>query len=116
MARHRSHSIEFKRQVAQEFVAGETLHGLAKRHDISRNLIRIWVQKYETGVYDDDATAADLIQEYEARIAALERLVGKQALELEFLKGAVKSAARPRSGPTSAITGPAACLSPKDAG
>ena len=30
---------------------------------------------------------ADLIQEYEARIAALERLVGKQALELEFLKG-----------------------------
>ena len=41
MPRHRSHSIEFKRQVAQEFIAGETLHGLAKRHDISRNLIRI---------------------------------------------------------------------------
>jgi transposase-like protein len=35
MARYRSHSIEFKRQVAQEFLAGETLHGLAKRHDIS---------------------------------------------------------------------------------
>lgn len=116
MARHRSHSIEFKRQVAQEFIAGETLHGLAKRHDISRNLIRIWVQKYETGAFDEDAMAADLIQGYEARIAALERLVGKQALELEFLKGAVRSTARPRSGPTSAITGPAACLSPKDAG
>src|SRR3546814_980147 len=101
MARHRSHSIEFKRQVAQEFLAGATLHGLAKRHDISRNLIRIWVQRYEAGAFDDDATAADLIQEYEARIAALERLVGKQALELEFLKGAGKSAARPRSGPTS---------------
>ena len=43
MAKHRSHSIEFKRQVAQEFLAGETLHGLAKRHDLSRNLIRIWV-------------------------------------------------------------------------
>ena len=36
MARHRTHSIEFKRQVAQEFLAGETLHGLAKRHDICR--------------------------------------------------------------------------------
>ena len=35
------HSIEFKRQVAQDFIAGETPHGLAKRHDISRNLIRI---------------------------------------------------------------------------
>ena len=116
MAKHRSHSIEFKRQVAQEYIAGETLHGLAKRHDISRNLIRIWVQRYEAGAFDDDATAADMIQEYEARIAALERLVGKQALELEFLKGAVKSAARPRSGPTSAIIGPPACPSPKDAG
>lgn len=36
MAKHRTHSIEFKRQVAQEFLAGETLHGLAKRHDICR--------------------------------------------------------------------------------
>jgi transposase len=43
MARHRSHSVAFKRQVAQEFVSGETLHGLAKRHDLSRNLIRLWV-------------------------------------------------------------------------
>ena len=42
--------------------------------------------------------AADLLQEYEARIAALERLVGKQALELEFLKGALKSAPPPRTG------------------
>jgi putative ABC transport system substrate-binding protein len=30
MARQRSHSIEFKRQVAQEFIAGETLYALAK--------------------------------------------------------------------------------------
>ena len=28
MAKHRTHSIEFKRQVAQDFLAGETLHGL----------------------------------------------------------------------------------------
>jgi transposase len=27
--------------VAQEFIAGERLHGLAKRHDLSRNLIRV---------------------------------------------------------------------------
>jgi transposase len=65
---------------------------------------------------DDDARAADLLQAYEARIAALERLVGKQALELEFLKGAARSAPLPRSGSTSVITGPAASWSPKDAG
>ena len=115
MARHRSHSIDFKRQVAQEFLAGETLHGLSKRHDICRNLIRIWVSKYEAGAFDEDARAADLIQEYEARIAALERLVGKQALELEFLKGAVRRGQSPRSAPMSVITGPKASPSQEDA-
>lgn len=115
MPKYRSHSVEFKRQVAQEYLGGETLHGLAKRHDISRNLIRVWVEKYETGAFDEDARAADLIQAYEARIAALERLVGKQALELEFLKGAVRSGAPPRSAPTSAIVGPPPSLSRGDA-
>jgi transposase len=97
MARQRSHSIEFKRQVAQEFIAGETLYALAKRHDVSRNLIRVWVRKLETGAFDDDAHAADLLQEYEAKIAALERMVGRQALEIEFLKGALRNAPRPRN-------------------
>ena len=115
MARHRSHSIEFKRQIAQEFIAGETLHALARRHDVSRNLIRAWVKKLETGAFDDDARAADLLQEYEAKIAALERMVGKQALEIEFLKGALRNAPRPRSATTSVITGPTASASPKDA-
>ena len=74
MARQRSHSIEFKWQVAQEFIAGESLYALSKRHDISRQLIRVWVEKYEAGALDEDAQAADLLQEYEARIAALERM------------------------------------------
>ena len=60
MAKHRIHSIEFKRQVALDFIAGETLHVLAKRHDISRNLIRIWVKKLEAGAFDEDARAAHL--------------------------------------------------------
>ena len=101
--------------MAQEYLAGETLHGLAKRHEINRNLIRIWVAKYEAGAFDDDAVAADLVQAQEARIAALERLVGKQALEIEFLKGASRDAPWPRSATTSVITGPAASPSPKDA-
>ena len=63
MARQRSHSIAFKRQVAQEFIDGETLYGLSKRHDISRQLIRVWVQKYEARASDEDAQAADLLQE-----------------------------------------------------
>src|SRR5271166_56970 len=107
MTKHRSHSAAFKRQVAQEFIAGETLHGLSQRHDVSRQLIRIWVSKYEAGA---------LLQEYEAKIAALERLVGRQALEIEFLKGALKSVPRPRSEITSVIAGPMVSPSRKDAG
>jgi transposase len=92
-------------------MAGETLHALAKRHDISRNLIRIWVKKLETGAFDEDAQAADLL----ARIAALERMVGRQALEIEFLKWALKNAPRPKSAITSVFTGPTASPSPEDA-
>jgi len=113
--KHRRHSAEFKRQIAQEFVAGETAHALAERYDISRTLIRIWVKKFEAGAFDEDAQAADLLEECEAKIAALERMVGRQALEIEFLKDALRNAPRPRSGPASLSAGPAASPSPKDA-
>ena len=62
MTRHRSHSSVFKRQVAEEFIAGETLYALSKRHDVSRQLIRIWVGKFKAGIVGDDVRAADLIQ------------------------------------------------------
>ena len=97
MARHRSYSIEFKRQVVQEFLGGEALYGSGRRHDVSRNLIRAWVAKYEAGAFDDELQAADLLQQYEARIAVLELLVGRQALEIEFLKGAQKTGRRPEA-------------------
>ena len=42
MARQRSHSIAFKRQVEEEFIVGESLCALSKRHDISRQLIRVY--------------------------------------------------------------------------
>ncbi len=116
MARHRTHSIEFKRRVVEEYLGGEPQHVLSRRHDIARGLIRSWVAKYEAGAYDDEAHAADLLQEREAKIAALERLAGRQALEIEFLKGALKNARPPRNAATSVIAGPTASLSRKDAG
>ncbi|MFT3973782.1 MAG: helix-turn-helix domain-containing protein [Amaricoccus sp.] len=92
---------------------------MAKRHDLSRNLIRVWIGKYEAGAFDEDAQAADLIQEYEARIAArieaLERLVGRQALELEFVEGALRQGRLPGSEVMCVIAGPTASPSPKDA-
>src|ERR1700744_979295 len=98
MAKHRTHSVEFKRQVSQEYLSGETLHGLSKRHNISRNLIRIWVDKFQAGALDEDVGPADLLETYQARIAALEHLVGRQALELGFLGGSsAKTSAEKRA-------------------
>ena len=116
MATQRRYSIEFKRQVVQEYQGGETLHGLAKRHGISRNLVRIWAAKAEAGEFDDDLAAASILQECGARIGALERLVGKLALENEFLKGALRHVRPPTSATPSVIAGPAVSRSPKDAG
>ena len=61
-------------------LGGFSPHGLARRHGLSRNLIKIWVAKYEAGALDNDLAAADILAEYEARIAALERLVGRLTL------------------------------------
>lgn len=58
---------KYDRLRVQDYLAGETLHSLGRRHDLSRDLIRIWIQKFEAGTFDDEATAADTIQTYEAR-------------------------------------------------
>src|SRR5829696_1484882 len=66
MARHRIHSLSFKKQIVQEYAAGATLNGLAREHDLSRNLIRVWVAKSESGEFDPDVEAATLLGDYEA--------------------------------------------------
>src|SRR5215213_6920133 len=40
MARHRIHSLAFKKQVVQEYAAGATLNALAREHDLSRRSTR----------------------------------------------------------------------------
>lgn len=68
------------------------------------------------GALDSDTAAAELLREQAAHIAALERLVGKFALENEYLKGASRHARQTRSEGTSVVAGPAVSPSRKDAG
>src|SRR3712207_7096966 len=50
MTRYRTYTIEFRRQVAEEHLSqGTSLNQLARRHDVSRELLRIWVRKHEAG-------------------------------------------------------------------
>lgn len=91
MARHKTHSVALKRQVVQEYLAGETLHGLARRHNLPRNLIRLWVDENvyptrdrdlsEASALEDLAALAQTIHECETRIEAIERIVARRAAE-----------------------------------
>ena len=93
MAKQKPHSTELKREVVQGYLAGETLHGLARRHNLPRNLVRIWVDEHvyptqsgdlgEGAVLDDVAALAHAVYECEMRIEAVERLVAKRAAEFE---------------------------------
>lgn len=83
--RRRRRSTAKKREIVEAYLDVEALLALSEQHDVCRNLIRIWIEKCERGEHDDDAVEIDLLAEYEARIAALERLVGREALEIEFL-------------------------------
>jgi len=100
--------------VVEVCLNGEALQALSRRHDVCRSLIRIWIEKHERGACDDDAVEANLRSACKARIAALERLVGRQALEIEFPEGARVRGQSQRDGSGSVITGPIASRS--DAG
>ncbi|WP_415836460.1 helix-turn-helix domain-containing protein [Palleronia rufa] len=82
--RHCNRRTGIKRPVVAEYHAGDTLHALGRRHELSRNPIRIG--KAEAGVSDEDAAAVGLLADRGARIAALERRVGRQALKIGFPK------------------------------
>jgi hypothetical protein len=74
MAPDRAHSIEFTRQMAKQFLGGETLHGLAERHGISRNRIRTWVAKFVAGSLDSDMAVRQMcLPTMRRAFAALER-------------------------------------------
>ena len=87
MARYRTYSIEFKRQVVEEYLSGGTsLNQLARRHDIARELPRTWVRKYETGEFVQGELPEADRRTYEAKIANLERKVVQLTMELDLLK------------------------------
>jgi transposase len=95
MAKHRTHSAAFKRLVAEEFIASETLHALSKRDDISRQLIRIRVGKLEAGALGDGVQAAEPWSGW------------LDALEIEILEGALKQAPRAKkAGPPPSSAAP----------
>src|SRR4051812_50147147 len=106
MARYRTYTVEFKRQVVEEHLGGVSLNQLARRHDISRELLRTWVTKYEAGDLAGGRPTTPDRRAYEAEIARLERKGGRLTMELDLLKKGLRPARRARGGAPPPRSGP----------
>ncbi len=89
MAKRRRFSASFKAEVVLEILSGQrTMAEIARQHSIKPELIARWRRHFlenAAGVFEKTpATSNDA----EARIAELERALGKKTLELEVAKKA----------------------------
>jgi len=115
MRNQRTYSQEFKRQVVEELLSGESRPAqLCRRHNISSSLLYHWKKQYGRGKFNNEPTADAALKD---RIEKLERLVGRLTLENEFLKkGLVHSLSQSeRNGKSSAAGATSSAVSVKDA-
>jgi transposase len=84
MRNQRTFSQEFKRQVVEELLSGESRPAqLCRRHNISSSLLYHWKKQYGRGKFNNEPSSEGALKD---RIERLERLVGRLTLENEFLK------------------------------
>jgi len=84
MRNHRSFGLEFKRQVVEELLSGESRPAqLCRRYSITSSVLYHWKKQYGRGKFNNEPTEEGALKD---RIEKLERLVGKLTLENEFLK------------------------------
>jgi len=81
---------ELKLQVVQELDAGLSLAEASRRYEVHPNLIRKWRDLYRENGDRAFAGHGKMYRE-EAKIAALERKIGQQAMEIEFLKKLIEA-------------------------
>jgi transposase len=88
----RNHSAAFKAKVALEAVRGvKTLAELAKQYDVHANQITDWKNQLlerASGVFGGEAA----VQGPKADLKELHAKIGQQALEIDFLEGALTKA------------------------
>ena len=116
MRNQRSFSVEFKRQVVEELLSGESRSAqLCRRHNLSSSLLYHWKKQYSRGKFNNEPTAEAALTD---RIEKLERLVGRLTLENEFLKRGLQNSLSQseRNGKSSAGGNTSSAVYGKDAG
>ncbi len=116
MRNQRTFSQEFKRQVVEELLTGESRPAqLCRRQNISSSLLYHWKKQYGRGKFNNEPIAEAALKD---RIEKLERLVGRLTLENEFLKKGLQNSLSQseRNGKSSAGGNTSSAVSEKDAG
>ena len=116
MRNQRTFSQDFKRQVVEELLSGESRPAqLCRRHNISSSLLYHWKKQYSRGKFNNEPTAEAALQD---RVEKLERLVGRLTLENEFLKKGLQNSLGQsgRNGKSSVNGSASSAVSGKDAG
>src|SRR5512136_985257 len=116
MRNPRTFSQEFKRQIIEELLSGESRPAqLCRRHNISSSLLYHWKKQYGRGKFNNEPTAEAALTD---RIEKLERLVGRLTLENEFLKKGLQNSLSQseRNGKSSVGGNTSSAVSGKDAG
>ena len=106
----RKHSATFKRQIVEEIMGGmATVGQQSRRHQIAPSLIHGWQSKYLAGGLNEGPSPQEgaLL----ARIAELERMVGRLAMENDLLKKAREFMLRQKNEPLSPVTARTLALS-----
>ena len=84
MKNRRYFSLEFKRQVMEELLSGESRPAqLCRRYNLSASLLYHWKKQYSRGKFNNEPLEEAALKD---KIEKLERLVGRLTLENEFLK------------------------------
>jgi len=105
MRKIRTFSQEFKRQVVEELMSGESRPAQPRRrYTISPSLLYHWKKQYSLGKFNNEPIEEAALKD---RVEKLECLVGRLALENEFLKKGLRHNLNqpPQSGKSSAAPG-----------
>ena len=84
MVTYRKHSKEQKQEAAQEALSGQlSKAAVARKYGISSSLLIKWIDAYERGHLNNEPTTEAGFRE---KIEKLQQMIGRQAMEIEFLK------------------------------
>lgn len=87
--KRRTYSREFKLQVFGEADAGVPVAELCRRYELASGMIAKWRRQLKNSPSNPFPGKGSRSTD-QAKIAEMERLIGRQAMEIDFLKNALK--------------------------